>query len=249
MQDDSRAMETSVEPQIEKGGACGGAMEKNQGTFRRLKSLTDARVKLTLPINKEKTFDPKAWYVAEVKRHSELKARDILNKPGNFPFPVEAYVATQALLLKKTKDSDAAKAVKEKLIIHGKIFIRVSDKAHRIPLLKGCPYLKRFMKDASLSLTEHQFTDFARVPDQQLQRLQQLLQLADGPVEYTDVVPQVHDSVKIIGGQLAKGRLFKEVKGEITMKNGRKYATVILDTLGCFKFRLPVKDLVQVKSK
>ena len=247
MKDDSVAMVESIETHEERGGACGGAVKKTSGVSRRLRSTKDARVKITVVTAKpEKAFDPTAWYVAEVKRHCELKSRDVLNKPGNFPFPVEAYAATPSLLLRKSEDSGALKAVKEKIIIHGKIFIRIADKSRRIDVLKGCPYIKRYVKDASLDLTESGFTEFARVPDLQIQRLQKLLALADGPVEYTDASPEVHDQVQVIGGQLSKARILKDLKGEITMTNGRKYATVILDTLGCFKFRLPVKDLAKL---
>lgn len=248
MKEDSVTVGKHVKTLINNEGSCGGAVKKNTGAIRRLRSTKDGRVRITVAAaNAAKPFDPTAWYVAEVKRHTELKSRDMLNASGNFDFPVEAYAATQALLLKKSAAADELKTVKEKLIIHGKVFIRIADKSHRILLLKGCPYLKCFMKDASLNRTVNNFTDFARVPDLQIQRLRQLLSLADGPVEYTDAVPQVHDKVKVIGGQLSKGKLFKDVKGEVTMANGRKYATVILDGIGCFKLRLPVSQLAKYK--
>ena len=248
MKKDSSVIENHVETLIAKEGPCGGAVKKNAGVVRRLRSTKDGRVRLTVTAaNAEKPFDPTAWYVAEVKRYSELKCRDMLNAPGKFAFPVEAYAATQALLLRRIAATDELKTVKEKLIIHGKVFIRVAEKSHRVDLLKGCPYLKCFVKDASLNRTVNDFTDFARVPDLQIQQLRQLLSLADGPVEYCDVVPQLHDKVKIIGGQLSKGKLFKDVKGEVTMTSGRKYATVILDGIGCFKLRLPASHLAKYK--
>lgn len=226
---------------------CAGGMAKTDGLSRRLRSLKDGRVRIVIPSAKpSKIFDPTAWYVAAVKRHCELKSRDLLTHSDLVSFPVEAYVATQALLRRKSSTAEGTVPVKEKVVIHGKIFIRVTDKAHRIPLLKACPYLTHFLKDVSLSLTENDFTDFARVPDKQIQCLKHILELADGPVEYVGEVPRVHDSIKIISGPLSKDPLFKNLVGTVEQVNGKTHVTIILDQIGSFRFVLPIVSLAKL---
>ena len=244
---DIRVTESPVKTYGVSDRPCAGGLEKSQGLSRKLRSLKDARVKMAIPSQtKEKVFDPSAWYVAEVKRFSELKCREMLSRTEDFDYQVEAYVASQVVLGKKGSSADAIVPVKEKIVIHGKIFIRVAQE-HRIDVLQKCHFLTRYMKDPSLSLTPNNFTDFARVPDIQIQRLRELLKLADGPVVYSEIIPQQHDNIQVIGGQLAKGTLFKNLKGEISMTDGRKYATVVLDGLGCFKFKIPIKDIAKVR--
>ena len=246
MKECSRKNENEVETCTANGRPCAGGLERSEGVSRRLRSVKDARVKVVVPTEKPlRTFDPTAWYIAEVKRHSELTCRNILNKPENFDYQVESYVATQAVLGRRPETSESGIVYKEKVVIHGKIFIRVAEE-HRIDVLQKCLLLTRYVKDPSLELTPHHFTAFARVPDKQILRLRELLKMADGPVVYDEIVPQAHDNIQIIGGQLAKGKLFRDVKGEITQTDGRKYATVILDGIGCIKFKLRVKDIAKL---
>lgn len=247
MKNDSKDTLMGVETCPKEGRPCAGGMEKSDALSRRLRSVKDGRVKVSIPSAKHsKTFDPTAWYVAAVKRHGELKSRDMLTRPDLLDFPVEAYVATQALLRRKSEaTAEGTVPVKEKVVIHGKIFIRVSDKAHRIPLLKACPYLTHFVKDVSLLRTENNFTDFARVPDKQIQCLKTFMQMADGPVEYVDEVPRIHDTVKIISGPLSKNPLFKDLVGTVEQINGKTRVTVVLDHIGSFRFVLPISSLAK----
>lgn len=246
MIDDSIVLEGTFKTSEIPSRPCAGGMERSKGVSRRLKSLKDARVKVVLPPSEqEQHVDPTSWYVAEVRRHQELKCRDMLNKPEAFDYPVESYVAAQVTLGKRSSGTDAL-PVKEKVIIHGKIFIRVAEE-HRIDVLRSCLLLTRYVKDPSRSLTKNRFTAFARVPDKQIQQLRELLKMADGPVTYDELLPQVNDTVQVIGGQLSKGTLLQDVKGVITNTNSRHYVTVILDNIGSFKFRLPLKDLVKLK--
>ena len=249
MKNDSKEQFLRVETCSEEGRPCAGGMPKNDGVSRRLRSLKDGRVKVSMPsANPLKTFDPTAWYVAAVKRHSELKCRDMLNGPNLVDFPVEAYVATQVLLRRKTATAEGVQPVKEKVVIPGKIFIRVSDKSHRIPLLKACPYLTHFIKDASLLRTENNFTDFARIPDKQIQCLKAFLQLADGPVAYVDEVPRVHDAIKVVSGPLSKNPLFKDLVGTVEQVNGKTHVTIVLDHIGSFRFVVPITTIAKVNG-
>lgn len=131
---------------------------------------------------KEKPFDPSAWYIAQVKRHNELVCRKILNDPDRFPYKVEAYVAAQQELVYR---ANRTRHIKERVVISGKVFIRV-DQRHRQDVLKQCLLLSRYVMDPSASPTASGYTPFARVPDWEIQRLRDIFNLADGPVEYTD---------------------------------------------------------------
>ena len=227
-------------------GPCGGAMEQSERVFRHLRSTRDGRVKITQKIAKlSKPFDPTAWYLLEVKRHQEINSRNFLNS-ADLGYPVEAYTAAQIVYRRTSKDKGGT-PYKEQVVIHGKIFVRV-DEAHRVAILKACPLLKRYFTDPLSSSPDSNLPSFARIPDVQIQRVRSILNMADGLVEYTEQSPQVSDNIQVVGGPLTKGSLFKNIKGEIVMVNGRKHATVILDGIGCFKFRLPVEDLVKVKN-
>ena len=185
---------------------------------------------------KEPPFDPSAWYIAQVKRHNELVCRKILNDPERFHYQVEAYVAAQQELVYR---ANRTRHVKERVVIPGKIFIRV-DPQYRQDVLKQCLLLSRYVKDPSASPTASGFTPFARVPDWEVQRLRDIFDLADGPVEYTDALPRLHDKVQILAGPL------HGLQGIIEEISGRKYATVLIDSLGTFRFRLPISDIAKL---
>ena len=185
---------------------------------------------------KNEPFDPSSWYIAQVKRHNELVCRKILNSPDRFPYKVEAYVAAQQELVYR---ANRTRHVKERVVIAGKIFIRV-DQSHRQDVLKQCLLLSRYVKDPSSSPTANGFTPFARVPDWEIQRLRDIFTLADGPVEYTDSLPRPNDKIQILTGPL------HGLRGTVTTISGRKFVTVLLDTLGTFSFRLPIADIAKL---
>ena len=185
---------------------------------------------------KEPPFDPSAWYIAQVKRHNELVCRKILNDPERFHYQVEAYVAAQQELVYR---ANRTRHVKERVVIPGKIFIRV-DPQNRQDVLKQCLLLSRYVKDPSSSPTANGHTPFARVPDWEIQRLRDIFTLADGPVEYTDTLPRPHDKIQVLTGPL------HGLRGTVQDVSGRKYATVLLDSLGVFSFKLPISDLAKL---
>ena len=100
------------------------------------------------------------------------------------------------------------------------------------------------MVDPTLSKTKDGFRDFARVPDAQIRALKAVLELADGDVEFSEALPpQVHEIVTLNDGFLSESDALKGLRGTVEMTNGKKRATVILDSIGCFKFTLSVEDL------
>jgi transcription antitermination factor NusG len=162
--------------------------------------------------------------------------RKILNDADRFPYKVEAYVAAQQELVLR---ANRTRHVKERVVIPGKIFIRV-DSSNRQDVLKQCLLLSRYVMDPSASPTANGHTAFARVPDWEIQRLRDIFTLADGPVEYTDALPQPYDKVQILSGPL------HGLRGTIATISGHKFATVLLDTLGTFRFRLHISDLAKL---
>jgi hypothetical protein len=248
MQDDAKALNAGVEAPSENGGPTAEPCEKKAKNYRRLRSLTTNRI---LHQEKEKpvvqkVFDPTAWYVYGVKRNKEIDACSFLKDPKNIPFEVEAYAAVQQKKVrtyKKGQKSSGSKKLVEKVVIHGKIFIKV-DESHRVDTLKLCPLLTHCMVDPTLSRTKEGFRDFARVPDAQMRALKAVLQLADGDVEFSEEVPpQVHETVTLNDGFLSESEALKDLQGTVEMVNGKKRATVILNNIGCFKFTLSIDDL------
>ena len=184
----------------------------------------------------KRSEDPSAWYIAMVKRHNELVCRKILSDPDRFPYQVEAYVAAQQELVYR---ANRTRHIKERVVIPGKIFIRV-DPRNRQDVLKQCLLLSRYVMDPSVSPTASGSTSFAQVPDWEIQRLRDIFTLADGPVEYTDTLPQPHDKIQVLTGPL------HGLRGTVQDISGRKYATVLLDSLGVFSFKLPISDLAKL---
>ena len=239
MKENSNVKMTAVKATQQTEGSCGGAVEQKKRNYRRLKSKETGKIihqKKEKP-KVQKVFDPTAWYIVQTKRYKEVSSRDFLNSPKGFvndstnePYSVEAYAAIQ-------EDEG------NRLVIHGKIFIRVEE-INRIDVLRKCPYLKGYVKDMALAHTENDFTDFARVPDHEIKVLREILEIADGAVEYSEEPFKINDAVKISKGILSRSEELKGMEGTIEMVNGRKRATVVLDKLGVFKFNLPV-SLIQ----
>lgn len=234
MKEDSNVKKIVIETSRITEGSCGGALERKKKNSRKLKSKADGRFvyiknDLLKPLNAKKPFDPTAWYVAETKRNKEKISVELLQKL-DLGYSVEAYAAVQA-------------STGGKVVIHGKIFIRV-DESHRQALLPLCPYLKRYVTDSSRYVPDHNMVEFARVPDKQMNDLQTILKEADGDIEYSESLQGC--AVRFKRGILSKSENLKNLTGEIEMINGRKRATVILDKIGVFKFNLPISDLGKI---
>ena len=238
MKEDSNVKMTAVKATQQTEGSCGGAVKQKKRNYRRLKSKETGKIihqKKGKP-KVQKVFDPTAWYIVQTKRYKEVSSRDFLNSPKGFvndstnePYSVEAYAAIQ-------EDEG------NRLVIHGKIFIRVEE-INRIDVLRKCQDLKGYVKDLALAHTENGFTDFARVPDREIKALREILEIADGAVEYSEEPFKINDAVKISKGILSRSEELKGMEGTIEMVNGRKKATIILDKLGVFKFTLPLSQL------
>lgn len=248
MQDDSKALIANVGAQSENGGPAAEPCQKKTKNYRRLRSLTTNRI---LHQEKEKSvvkkvFDPTAWYVYGVKRNKEIETRSFFNDSKDIPFEIEVYAAVQQKKVrtyKKAQKSSGSKKLVEKVVIHGKVFIRV-DESHRVATLKLCNLLTHCVVDPTLSRTKEGYRDFARVPDAQMNALKAVLKLADGDVEFSEEVPpQVHETVVLNDGFFSESEALKGLQGTVEMVNGKKRATVILDKIGCFKFTFSVGDL------
>jgi len=246
MKEDSNANIHNAETHIENEGPCAGGVEKKKRNYRRLRSVETNRI---IHVKKEKkvlqpVFDPTAWFVVTTKkRWQEVMCRDFLNSKAGFinevtqeHYTVEAYAATQ--LVKG----------KEKTVILGKVFVRV-DEENRADVLKKCQLLKQYVTHTPRFVDDDRRTVFVRIPDKEILQMQEILRIAVGTVEYSeDCLPAVNDTVEITDGILSESETLKGVRGTVETVNGSKYATVILETTGCFKFKLSVESLGKVIS-
>lgn len=176
-----------------------------------------------------------------VNKNKEKACCDFLNQ-GKTGFKVEAYVATQVV---RKGRRDTGKVVQsERVVIPRKIFVRV-DEPYRKAVMQQCPYIDKCLTNPKSRLDkEPRKTLFVRIPDWEIQRVRQILEHAAGPVEFSETIPEIHDNVTVIGGQLLKGSTSNGIKGEVVMVNGHKRATVILDGVGCLKWSIPISDLI-----
>lgn len=156
--------------------------------------------------------------------------------PNHIGYPIESYVASQQEL---HFYANRTRRLINRIVIPGKVFIRV-DQRHRIDVLKQCPLISHYMMDAARDL-RNGFRNFAQVPNQELQQLRELLAIADAPVEYSENRPQIGDNIQVLTGR------FHGLKGTVIEEQGSKYAMVILDSLGTFRFKLPVKDIGKIQ--
>ena len=246
MKEDSNVAKIVIETSRVEGRPCGGALERKKKNSRRLVSTRDGRTvyvksELLPPRKPEKASDPTAWYVVAVHRHKEQEsvqfltnAKQLRNERTDEEYSVEAYAAVQL-------------NAGNKVVIHGKIFVRV-DKTNRVDVLRKCPFLRGYVKDPSRSLTENNFTDFAQVPDVQMQALRAILDEVDAPIEYSSQIPlRKNDVVRLGRGILSKSEILRDLEGTVEIVNGKKRATVILDKIGVFKFTIPLSDLKRLK--
>lgn len=191
---------------------------------------------------KDGHFDAEAWYVVELRnRFTELKARDFLNRSRGFKDERtgEIYCAEAYAAVKQRKRAS-------EVVIHGKLFVRVGQK-HRIDLLRQCPYLKRYMTDRARSAAVTGHADFVRVPDRQIETLREILTLADGMVEYSELErPRISDTIRLTDGILSKSKFLRDATGTIEAVGGRNTVTVLLDKIGCFKFVVPTSDVGKI---
>ena len=87
----------------------------------------------------------------------------------------------------------------ERVVIHGKIFVRVAE-AHRVAVMQQCPYIEKCLTNPKSILDKDtKRTSYARVPDWQIQQVRQILDVADGIVEFTEEVPEIHENVSVVG--------------------------------------------------
>ena len=117
MQDDSKALISSVVAPSENGGPAAEPCQKKTKNYRRLRSLTTNRI---LHVEKEKpfvkkVFDPTAWYVYGVKRNKEIDACAFFTDSKDIPFEIDAYAAVQQKKVRTCKKGRSQKAPRNSL--------------------------------------------------------------------------------------------------------------------------------------
>lgn len=240
MKEDSKNVKSPAETPSKKEGPCAGGVSQNGKTFRMLKSQRDRRVKLRVPIRKGlPPFDPTAWYLYEVERNKELASRELLNDP-TIGFDVEAYVAVQIKVRRKAKTDQITR--EERVVIHGKIFVRTPEE-HRVEVMKKCPYIKKCVINPVSSSR-----NFARIPNSQIEDAKGMLEEdEESMVCFSTTPPKVNDDVHFIGGPLSLGGLEGDIKAKVAAV-GKQYAMVAIEGVG-YLWKVPVKDLAKHHGK
>jgi len=249
MKKDSNVEMIAVKTAQGKEGSCGGAVEQKKRNYRRLRSKETGKI---IHQKKEKSkvkkvFDPTAWYVVQTKRYKEVSSCDFLSSSKGFvndstkePYNVEAYAAVQ-------EDEG------NRLVIHGKIFIRVEE-INRIDVLRKCPYLKGYVKG----------TGTVTKADGTTEVYEDKTIMSIGVVSYSDNMEAGNyrvvktdgsqlsftHSADVIGPTGVEKNYLLDAEGNYYTKNSTLTDMQIqisknnfLDKLGVFKFTLPVSQL------
>ncbi len=178
------------------------------------------------------------WYVAVVRKHNQLVARDMLNRLApTLDYPLEAYVAAQEEL--RTYANRHHRVV-EQIVIPGKLFIRVPEQ-HRLDVFQQCSLISHYVMDPARSNGQGG-RDFAKVPQREIEVLRIILQQAEGPVTFTEGRPRRGDNIQVLTGH------FHGLYGKVYDDSGKTHILVVLDSLGSFTFRMPISDIAKIEN-
>ncbi len=189
-----------------------------------------------VPKQQQTASEKTIWYVAIVRKHNQLVARDMLNRmASSLDYPLEGYVASQREL--RTYANRHHRMV-EQIVIPGKLFIRVPEK-HRLDVLRMCSLISHYQMDPA-SRNSQGGRDFAKVPEREMTVLRTILEKAEGPVVYSEEAPRKGDTIQVLTGQ------FHGLYGKVYEDSGKTHVVVVLDSLGSFTFRMPISDIAKV---
>ncbi len=186
--------------------------------------------------SQKKATEEACWFVAVVRKHNQLVARDMLNRMApSLDYPLEGYVASQREL--RTYANRHHRIV-EQIVIPGKLFIRVPEKK-RLEVLRMCSLISHYQMDPA-SRNSQGGRGFAKVPEHEMTALRTILEKAEGPVEYSEEVPRKGDTIQVLTGH------FHGLYGKVYEDSGKTHVIVVLDSLGSFTFRMSVSDIAKV---
>lgn len=164
------------------------------------------------------------WHVAIVRPRYERICRSIITSMG-----IDAYVATQKELHQYASRN---KREVEKIVIPRMVFVQVKNEEERLSILKGCPYIDRFMINPSSSSRS-----FALVPDHQIKKLKYILFESDEPVTYIPSPLSLGERIRILRGPLMG------LEGYVRKVGGNSYVAVEISHLGYAMTSIPANDV------
>lgn len=168
------------------------------------------------------------WYIAEVKYNYERVCREKAQI-----FGLEAYVAST----KETHHYDGGKKRDvEHILIPCRVFIRMND-SQRVPFMKTCPYVYKFMTDKAGTADAYGHKPYAIVPDDQMQTLQFMLYNASNPVSFVEHPLHPGDRVRIVRGPL------KDLEGAFVRDTSGTHIAVAIDNLGYAVTSIAIDDV------
>lgn len=174
--------------------------------------------------------EPKNWYIAIVGTNTEKASAERLIKLG-----YEAYAATQKTL---RIWSNGRKAIIDRVVIRGLVFIKTSEEERRN--IVNFPFILRFMVNkAGTPLPGTAVSPPAIIPDVQISALKLALSQKDTPVDVSENFRR-GDKVRVIAGPL------KGLEGEVSGRGAQSRLILRIDYIGQASLAIPPKLLLKI---
>ena len=174
------------------------------------------------------------WVIAIVRRNSEKVCRDQLLAEG-----VEAYVATQTLLVRHSKKRPRPV---EYVRLPAKVFVRLrfSHPGEHTAFCMSHPYIHQFMTDPARSLKSTGVPNLAEVHDGELQRLRDVLNDTTHEVTFGELGADftVETPVRVAFGPL------RDTLGTLARRNGKSYFVVQTQFLNCARILVSPDEII-----
>lgn len=172
------------------------------------------------------------WYVGIVNNNSERKTAESLTKPV-LKGAYECYVPTQ---LEHRIWKNGRKKDVERVLLPALIFIRCTEQKRKESL--QLHLVKSYMVDYTKG-TKGRY-GIAVVPDDQIQRLKDMLAKSENPVVIEDGHYHLGDRVKVKCGALSG------FEGNIIVEPNGAYLVVLLENIGYAKVQIELSEVEKI---
>lgn len=172
------------------------------------------------------------WFVAVVNNNSERSVAERLmdSRMGD---AYECYVPTQR---EKRVWKNGRKKEIDRVLLSAMVFVKCTEKKREEAMNLG--YVKSFMRDHTKGSKGRY--PVAIIPDNQIQRLKDMLAKATSPVTIENVNFRFGDSVKVVSGALAG------IEGRIIVVPEGTYLVIAIDSLGCAKVQINQSEVEKI---
>ena len=172
------------------------------------------------------------WYVAIVNNNSERSVAERLKDRG-MEGAYESYVPIQR---EKRVWKNGRKKEIDRVLLSAMVFVKCTEKKREEAVKLG--YVKSFMRDYAKGNQGH--FPYAIIPDNQIQRLKDMLAKAITPVAIENVHFRLGDSVRVVSGAL------EGIEGNIVVAPNGTYLVIAVDTLGYAKVQINRSEVEKI---